>query len=190
MLWTFSKITYMNRTVRITCPKDADKRYMSMLLHNYINKIDVYHNSEKIFSNINDAEENLPIIKHAEINFVDNQPNIFEFNYYIRFNGVEEYAKIKWSIKPINYLSQSHVQITRYEPVQGSNKVSDDYMITVSTNQHVYHVGKEYHEGASKVINLKDLIDAGGYCRLMVQTKKVFDNTKDITYDQLQFEIL
>lgn len=180
----------MNRTLRITCPKDPDKHYMSLLQHNYINKIDVYHNLEKIFSNINDAEENLPIVKETQINFANNQLNIFEFNYYIRFQGVEENAKIKWSIKPINYLSQSHIQITRYEPVHGNEKVSDDYMITIGCNQHVYHLGKEYHQGSSKVIDLKDTIDANGYCRLIVQTKKVFDNTSDITYDQLQFEIL
>jgi len=180
----------MNRTLRVTCPKDPDKRYMSLLQHNYVNKIDVYHNLEKIFSNINDAEENLPLVRETQINFAVCQPNIFEFNYYIRFQGVEENAKIKWSIKPINYLSQSHIQITRYEPVHGNEKVSDDYMITIGCNQYVYHVGKEYHQGPSKVINLKDTIDANGYCRLIVQTKKVFDKKEDITYDQLQFEIL
>lgn len=180
----------MNKIVRITCPKDLDKRYMSLQHDNYINKLDVYHNAQKIFANINDADENLPIILEKSIMFDKNKTNIFEFNYDIKFHSVEEQAKIIWSLKPINYLYQSHVQLIRFNSVQGSEHVSDDYCITVKCNQYTYTVGKEYHQGQNQNINFEDLIDANGYCCFSVQTKKVFDNTSAITYDQLQFEIL
>ena len=180
----------MNRTVRITCPKDLNKRYMSRQHDNYINKLDVYHNTQKIFTNIDDAEENLPIILEKSIVLDKNIINVFEFHYDIKFHSVEEQAKIIWSLKPINYLYQSHVQLIRFNSVQGSEHVSDDYCITVKCNQCTHTVGKEYHQGQNQNINFKDLIDASGYCCFSVQTKKVFDNTSVITYDQLQFEIL
>jgi hypothetical protein len=179
----------MNRTVRITCPKEFNKKYMSRQYDNYINKLDVYHNAQKIFDNIDDAEENLPIILEKSIVF-DNI-NVFEFNYDIKFHSVEEQAKIIWSLKPHHfYLYQSHVQLIRLNSVQGSEHVSDDYCITVKCNQHTHSVGKEYHQGQHQNINFEDLIDANGYCCFSVETKKVFDNTSAITYDQLQFEIL
>jgi len=180
----------MNKIIRLTCPKDLNKRYMSRQHENYINKLDVYHNAQKIFANINDAEENLPIILEKSIVLDKNIINVFEFHYDIKFHSVEEQAKIVWSLNPINYLYQSHVQLTRLNEVQGSEHVSDDYCITVKCNQYTHTVGKEYHQGQNQNISFEDLIDANGYCCFSVQTKKVFNNTSAITYDQLQFEIL
>ena len=178
----------MNRIVRVTCPKEFNKKYMSRQHDNYINKLDVYHNTQKIFANIDDAEENLPVILEKSIVF-DNI-NIFEFHYDIKFHSVQEQAKIVWSLKPINYLYQSCVQLIRFNSVQGGEHVSDDYCITVKCNQYTHTVGKEYHQGQQQNINFEDLIDANGYCFFSLETKKVFKNSVNITYDQLQFEIL
>ena len=180
----------MNRIIRLTCPKHSDRKYMSAQNDNYTNKLDVYHNTQKIFANINDAEENLPIMLEKSIVLDANHTQMFEFNYFIRFHSVEEYAKIKWTIKPVNYLYESHIQLLRLNHVEGSEHVSDDYRITVRCNQFVYKIGKEYHQGVNPAINFKDLVDVNGYCCFSVETKKVFKNSPITTYDHLQLEIL
>ena len=186
----YLKILLMNRIIKLTCPKDRDKKYMSTQSDNYINKLDVYHNTQKIFANINDAEENLPIILEKSIVYNANETQIFEFNYFIRFHAVEEYAKVKWTIKPLNYLHESHIQLLQLNQVKGSENLSDDYCITIRCNQHIYELGKEYHQGVNKAINFRDLIDMNGYCCFSVETKKAFKNSPITTYDHLQLEIL
>jgi hypothetical protein len=180
----------MNKIIKLTCLKDRDKKYMSAQNDNYINKLDVYYNTQKIFANINDAEENLPIILEKSIVYDAKHTQMFEFNYFIRFHSVEEYAKIKWTIKPVNYLHESHIQLLQLNHVKGSENLSDDYCITVRCNQHIYKLGKEYHQGVNKAINFRDLINVNGYCCFSVETKKVFKNSPITTYDHLQLEIL
>jgi len=180
----------MLKTLKITCPREKNKTYMSFASHQYVNKLDIYHNSMKIFTDINDAEENLPIIQEKNIDIALDSLNTFEFRYLIRFDGVEENCKILWQIKPINYLSESHLQLIRYHAVKGAEKISDDFCCNIKINQHCYTVGKEYHLGEQKFLYFKDMIDTNGYCFLSLETKKVFKDCVPVTYDQLLFEIL
>ena len=183
----------MNKLIRLTCPKDFDKKYMSLEQDNYINNINIYYNKQKIFQNINDAEENLPITQDISILYDNNIENVFEIDYDIKFYDLNERAKIIWKILPINNLSKifskSHLHLIRLNDVMGVENLSDKYCVTLKINQHTYIIGKEFHQENNRVMTFEDTINTTGYFYFSVETKKVVMNNPEIKYDQLKLEI-
>ena len=57
----------MNRTIRLTCPKEDGKRYFSKADHGYENNLNISFNNNVVFKNINDAEELLPITESKQV---------------------------------------------------------------------------------------------------------------------------
>jgi hypothetical protein len=88
----------MNRIVRVTCPKEFNKKYMSRQHDNYINKLDVYHNAQKIFANIDDAEENLPIILENPLRSI--------ISTFLNFIMILNFIRCKSRLKSYGVLNQ------------------------------------------------------------------------------------
>jgi hypothetical protein len=183
----------MNKLIKLTCAKDNDKRYMSLKQDNYVNNINIYYNKQKIFKNINDAEENLPINLDAPILYDNNIENVFEIDYDIKFFNLNERAKIIWKIKPINPVSKifykSDLQLIRLNDVKGIENLSDQYRVTLKINEYTHIIGKEFYQENNKVMTFENTINATDYFYFSVETKKVVMNNPEIKYDQLKLEI-
>ena len=59
----------MNKIFTLRCPKEDNKQYFSLEKHQYKNNLTVMINDAVVFENINDAEENLPLLMSDQILF-------------------------------------------------------------------------------------------------------------------------
>ena len=62
----------MNKIFTLRCPKEDNKQYFSLEKHQYQNNLTVMVNDMVVFENINDAEENLPIVLSDQVLFDPN----------------------------------------------------------------------------------------------------------------------
>ena len=79
-----------------------------------------------------------------------------------------------------------HTTIKRDNFVDGSENLSDEYQVKLQINDHVYNIGKEYHEGNTKLIKCNHNVDLTDIINIKLESKKVFNNSDEVTYDQIE----
>jgi hypothetical protein len=177
----------MNKIFTLRCPKETGKRYFSLEKHQYKNNLTVMINETVLFENINDAEENLPVLMTDQILFDSNSVNTVNLIYDISFGNIKEKTDVEFVFD--NNSSICTTIFNRKNYVEGSEKLSDDYVITLTVNNHQTLISKEFHQGETKRISVQNFIDMDLPIHIKLESKKAFVDTKDITYDQLEFEI-
>ena len=80
----------MNKIFTLRCPKEDNKQYFSLEKHQYQNNLTVMVNDMVVFENINDAEENLPIVLSDQVLFDPNSVNTISLIYNISFGDIKE----------------------------------------------------------------------------------------------------
>ena len=73
----------MNKIFTLRCPKEDNKQYFSLEKHQYKNNLTVMINDAVVFENINDAEENLPLLMSDQILFDSDSVNVVNLIYDI-----------------------------------------------------------------------------------------------------------
>jgi hypothetical protein len=181
------------RTITVTCPKEQEKKYFSFKEHHYFNHLNIYLNDNLLFEGINDAEENLPIELKTNVDLKYDVKNVLKFNYNITFKNISvtELVDLFFTIIPIDNIKHNiQTEIYRHNFVKNSEFLSDEYKITLNINEHEFILGKNYHQGENKYIMFKcdiDLINQG--LNIFLSSKKVFNNDKNITYDQIELKL-
>lgn len=171
----------MYHTIKITCPKEKNKRYFTYKDQGYQNNLSVALNDEIIFSAINDCEENLPIILEKSCELKDN--NIVMFDYDITFHDIiKERSKIFFSIGK----DKTVTEIIRENYVEGVDDL-DEYLITFQTNARVFYIGKDFHNGDQKHLRFDSSTEFPFYARW--STKKTFKKGQTDWYDDMILEI-
>jgi len=180
------------RTITVICPKEQGKKYFSSKEHHYSNNLNIYLNDNLLFENINDAEENLPITLKKDIEIDYNTVNILKFNYNIKFKyPSKELVDVVYKFEPIdNQYHSIKTEINRHNYVLGSEQLDDRYKVTFNINEHTHTFGKNYHQGETKNINFFDKINLQQQGILIsIESKKTFENTKNIIFDQIRLEL-
>ena len=174
----------MRKIFSVICPKEEDKRYFSKAKHKYSNNINVYVNGALKFENINDAEENLPCNKQGVIDLLDDLPSTILLDYDITMDKTKEKCSVEFVLNPM--VDMIHTTIKRDNFLEGSENLSDEYQVQLQVNDHVYNIGKEYHEGDTKLIKCNHNVDLNDIINIKLESKKVFKNSKEVTYDQIE----
>jgi hypothetical protein len=176
----------MNRNIELHCPREAGRRYFSKAEHGYSNSLDVLFNGKKIFQEINDSEENLPITMMGQLNF-DESENLLEFKYDIKFDGLgEERTDVVFAFNA----DECRATFTRHNWVKGSEKLADDYAVTFSFNGQDEAFGREWHDGDKKQIQFLRRFDLDAPLTFGWQSRKSFvDNSPPLTYDDIRIRI-
>jgi hypothetical protein len=177
----------MNKLFILTCPKQEDKRYFSFAEHQYQNNLTVLFNNNTLFENINDAEENLPIAMSHQIFFDMRAINTISLIYDIKFGEQTEKTNVDFLFDPISSICS--VSLERKNYVIGSEKLTDDYKITLSINNQKYFFDKDFHKEDVKKISLQTYINLELPVDIKLESKKVFEHSNKITYDQIELEI-
>lgn len=135
----------MSTRITILFPRDSNRNYFSKEHQGYSNDLKVSVNGNLLISNIDDAEENLPLCFSS---IVDNL-KIIKFDYYITFgDGTEESATISFIFN-----DRCYVTVDRPRYLVGSDRL-DQYQITFDVNGTIYHMGPEYHQSETKRLEM------------------------------------
>ena len=169
--------------ITLECPKDPNKKYFDKKFFKYSNSMNVYFNDKCLFENINDVEENLPIVLQQDIDIDFEVDNYLKVEYNITIGNIKEYADVTHCIgnKSID------TTIRRKNYVEGSDLLQDDYLITFDVNGHLTKFGKEYHQGASKVIDFSSPYSFP--IAIQWYSKKNFTLFKGTTWDHIILRI-
>ena len=174
----------MRKVFAVHCPKEEDKRYFSSKLHDYKNNITVKFNDEILFDKIDDAEENLPINKHCVLDIMEEVPSTITLDYDITIGQVKEQSTVEFVLDPV--VEMVHTKIQRKNFVEGTEKLSDDYCVTLSVNEHQQSFGKEFHKGDTKTLSYSLPVDIKDVINIKLESKKVFNDDPMITYDTIE----
>jgi hypothetical protein len=177
----------MNKIFTLRCPKEHGKRYFSLAQHQYKNNLSVVVNDHVLFKNIDDAEENLPITLSDQILFDTQSINVISLIYDIKFGTVEEKTEVDFIFDPNS--SVCTAKFNRKNFVVGSEKLTDEYKITLTMNDQTHTLDKTFHQGKNKTVSVQNFMDLDLPIKIKLESKKQFENQSDITYDQLEFEI-
>ena len=177
----------MNRTLIVTCPKEQGKRYFSKAQHDYENNLNISFNNTEIFENMNDAEEMLPFSQQRQIEMLMEVPNTLLLNYDIKFSGITEKETVKFIIDPTT--NSMTTVFDRKHYVEGSENLSDEYEIKLQINNHVSYLDKEFHEGDNKRVQFVHPVICGNPINIKLESKKTFQDSEDVTYDQIEIRI-
>jgi hypothetical protein len=178
----------MNRLLILNCPKQEDKRYFSFAEHQYQNNLTVLFNNNALFENIDDAEENLPIVMRHQISFDMHATNTICLIYDIKFGKQREKTDVDFLFDPINSICTINLERKNY--VIGSEKLTGDYKITLSINNQKYFLDKDFHKGDLKKLSLQTYVDIKLPIYIELESKKVFEHSDKITYDQIVLKII
>ena len=177
----------MNKIFTLRCPKETDKQYFSLEKHQYQNNLTVMVNDMVVFENINDAEENLPIVLSDQILFDSNSVNTISLIYNISFGDIKEKTDVNFVFD-----SNSSICTTKFNRknfVEGSEKLTDEYQVNLKPPAHIHTIDKTFHEGETKNISVQNFVDMDLPITVSLESKKQFMDSNDITYDHLEFEI-
>jgi len=174
----------MRKVFAVHCPKEEDKRYFSKAIHKYKNNITVKFNDEVLFDNIDDAEENLPINKHTVLDIMEEVPSTISLDYDIKIGDVSEQSTVEFVLDPL--VEMVHTKIHRKNFVEGTEKLSDDYIVTLTVNEHEQTFGKDFHTGATKTLKFSLPVDVKDVINIKLESKKVFQNDPMVTYDTIE----
>jgi hypothetical protein len=177
----------MNKIFTLRCPKENDRQYFSLEKHRYKNNLTVMINDEVVFENINDAEENLPIVMNEQILFDSNSVNTVDLIYNISFGDVKEKTDVSFVFDSNSSICTTY--FNRKNFVEGSEKLSNEYLIKLKINNQTHAFDKTFHEGETKNISVQTYVDMDLPITVSLESKKQFLDSDDITYDQLEFEI-
>lgn len=174
----------MPKRMTITCPKDNDKRYFSYKRQTYHADINVYINDALLLSHINDAEEYLPLEYVKDLYIDDTRDNSIKFEYNLSFGPVTEKVDVIHDLKTNNVCSTT---IHRHNFVEGSENLTDDYLVTFSINNQKTFLNKDWYEEDTKVIKF----DSHYTYPLDIRwfSKKPFVNSSDVYWDDIQFRM-
>lgn len=168
----------MHRRLKISFPKESDRKYFSKEHQGYTNNLCVLVDDKLLFSNIDDAEENLPLIYQADIDL----SKTIEIRYNIVFgDGTKESAKITFE-----FLDRCYVHVYRPNYLIGSHKL-DQYNVTFDVNGTIYQIGPEYHQGDSKTLNMQGTFTLPFKARW--STKKSFIGGQYVYWDDTILEL-
>ena len=177
----------MNKIFILRCPKEDNKQYFSLEKHQYKNNLTVMINDAVVFENIDDAEENLPLLMSDQILFDSDSVNTISLIYDISFGDVKEKTEVDFVFD-----SNSSICTTTFNRknfVEGSEKLTDDYGITLTVNDQMHKLDKTFHQGETKKVSVQNFVDMDLPITVALESKKQFTDSADITYDQLVFEI-
>ena len=177
----------MNRTIKLTCPKEEGKRYFSKADHGYENNLNISFNNNVVFKNINDAEELLPITESKHVEMSDDSPSKLVLDYDIKFNASTEKVIVKFTIDPATNVINT--MFDRKNFVGGSENLIEDYYVKLQINDNVSMLDKEFHKGDFKQVNLAHPIIAQQPIDIKLESKKAFEGNNNITYDQIEIRI-
>lgn len=177
----------MNKTFVLRCPKEKGKRYFSLTDHQYKNNLTVMVNDIVVFENIDDAEEKLPIVLSDQVLFDPNSVNTISLIYNISFGDIKEKTDVDFVFD-----SNSSICTTKFRRknfVKGSEKLSDQYQVKLKVNDQTHTLDKSFHQGETANISVQNFVDMDLPITVSLESKKQFEDSNDITYDQLEFEI-
>ena len=177
----------MNKIFTLRCPKEDNKQYFSLEKHQYKNNLTVMINDAVVFENIDDAEENLPLLMSDQILFDSDSVNTISLIYDISFGDVKEKTEVDFVFD-----SNSSICTTTFNRknfVEGSEKLTDDYGITLTVNDQMHKLDKTFHQGETKKVSVQNFVDMDLPITVALESKKQFTDSADVTYDQLVFEI-
>jgi hypothetical protein len=89
---------------------------------------------------------------------------------------------------PINSICTINLERKNY--VIGSEKLTGDYKITLSINNQKYFLDKDFHKGDLKKLSLQTYVDIKLPIYIELESKKVFEHSDKITYDQIILKII
>lgn len=164
--------------LKIFFPKETDRKYFSKEHQGYSNNLSILIDNSLLFSNIDDAEENLPLEYRADIDL----QKTLEFRYDIIFgDGTKESAQI-------TFMFSNDCQVTIHRPnyLIGSEKL-DVYDVKFNLNGTMYHIGSEYHQDDSKTLNLQGALSNPFQARW--STRKSFVGSQHIYWDDVVLEL-
>jgi hypothetical protein len=168
----------MHRRLTISFPKDLDRKYFSKEHQGYANNLCVLVDNKLLFSNIDDAEENLPLTYQADIDLY----KTIEITYDIMFgDGTKESASITFE-----FSDQCHVHVHRPNYLKGSDNL-DQYDVTFDINGNIYQIGPEYHQGDSKTLDMQGTLTLPFRARW--STKKSFIGGRYVYWDDTILEL-
>lgn len=174
----------MNKKITLICPKDSNKRYFSFKDHGYENCLNIFLNNKKIFSNINDAEELLPIEKivYENLNKLNNE---FNFEYNIKFKNSKENVNVYFLLKDF----QCTTKIVRHNYVKGSENLDESYEVYFDVNGKLERLDKQYHQGDNKEICFSTELDQKSNFYFRWYSKKSFVTSSNTTYDDIILKV-
>ena len=79
-----------------------------------------------------------------------------------------------------------HTKIHRKNFVEGTEKLSDEYIVTLTVNEHEQTFGKDFHTGATKTLKFSLPVDVKDIINIKLESKKVFENDPMVTYDTIE----
>jgi len=174
----------MPKRIRVTCPKEAGKKYFSFKKQKYKSNINIFVNDAIVFSNINDAEEHLPIIREEPISLDENKEHTIKCVYDVLFDTVSEKVDIIFKLKTDGVLETS---IIRHNFVEGSETLDGDFLITFTINDQITLLGKEYHEGETANITFDNYYTYP--LRIKWGSKKSFTDTENVYWDDIELRL-
>jgi hypothetical protein len=177
----------MNKIFTLRCPKEKGKNYFSLEKHQYKNNLTVMINDAVVFENINDAEENLPLTLSDQILFDSDSVNSVSLIYNISFGEIKEKSEVDFVFDSNSSICTTN--FNRKNFVQGSEKLTDQYCVTLKINDQTHTLDKTFHKGETKKISVQNFVDMSLPITVSLESKKQFEDSNDITYDQLEFEI-
>ena len=127
----------MNKIFTLRCPKEDNKQYFSLEKHQYQNNLTVMVNDIVVFENINDAEENLPIVLSDQVLFDPNSVNTISLIYNISFGDIKEKTDVDFVFD-----SNSSICTTKFNRknfVEGSEKLTDEYQVKLKVIPQGFH---------------------------------------------------
>jgi hypothetical protein len=138
----------MYKKIKLIFPKDQGKSYYSRKRQNYKNQLSVKINDQLIFKDIDDCEENLPMILEKYFSSQKNQ-NIIEFDYDITFDfGIKEYVKITF------YITDKECRVKIYRPLFVKESIGVEFSAYFIVNGNKIMIGEEYHHGDEKTLEM------------------------------------
>jgi hypothetical protein len=170
----------MPRKITIECPRDKDKNYFSYKKQRYLNDLNIFVNDALLFRHLNDAEEYLPLKHSTDLELDGKGIKQIRFEYNISFGPIKEKVDVTFNLLDKNICETN---IHRYNFVEGSENLDDDYLVTFDICGQKTFLDKSYHQGNSNDINFKSYYDYPLSIRWY--SRKPFTDSKTVYYDDI-----
>jgi hypothetical protein len=184
----------MKKNITVFFPKLHQTKYFSAAAHQYSSSINVLFNKNKIFSNISDQEENLPMIYQHQIELTVDSVNTIEVCYNIYSNwSLKEDASIQYQIYPTSSGTCKVIaRLLRNNFVISPDLISSEYMITSKINDYQINIdGKSWFTGNTNQQEFDTEVNIADPLILETISKKVllmYNN--QVYYDHIQLALI
>jgi hypothetical protein len=183
----------MQKNFIVTFPKLPQAKYFSAATHQYSSSINVMFNDNKIFSNINDQEENLPMTFRHQIELTMDLVNTVKIQYNIYNNySLAEDASIQYQIYPTSSgTCQVTAQLLRNNFVISPDLLSPEYVITSKINNYQITInGKSWFTGNTNQHEFTSNVNIAEPLILETVSKKALVHVDQIYYDHIQISLM